>query len=108
LLTAAQHSGSVRAADQPVPGATVTAVSGDKKLTTSTGDDGSYLFRDLPAGVWLVEIEMFGFVKQGQPLLVAVESTSFDWTLQLKSRAPASPSNVSHAVPAPAPARAAP
>src|SRR5437868_501294 len=66
VLPAAQHSGTVRTADQPVPGATVTATIGDKKLTTSTGEDGSYVFRDLPAGVWLIEVEMFGFTRQGQ------------------------------------------
>src|SRR3954451_7741912 len=82
LLPAAQHSGTVRAADQPVPGATVVATMGDKKLTTTTGEDGAYTFRDLPAGVWLVEVEMFGFTRQGQPLLVSVDATSFDWSLE--------------------------
>jgi trimeric autotransporter adhesin len=86
LLHAAQHGGTVRAADQPVPGATVTATMGDKKLTTTTGEDGTYSFRDLPTGVWLIEVEMFGFARQGQPLLVNADSTSFDWSLELKSR----------------------
>jgi hypothetical protein len=77
-LAAAQHSGTVRAADQPVPGATVVATMGDAKIATSTGEDGTYFFRDLPAGVWLIEVEMFGFVTQGQPLIVDGDRTAFD------------------------------
>ena len=97
LLQAAPHRGTLRAAGQPVPGATVVAISGDQKLNTSTGEDGTYTFKDLPDGVWLIEVEMFGFTKQGLPLVVKSEPTSFDWTLELKS---------AKAAPAPAPAAA--
>src|SRR3984957_14447196 len=41
LLEAAQYSGSVRAADQPVPGAMVTAKQGDTKVIAYT-DETSY------------------------------------------------------------------
>ena len=86
LLTAAQHSGSVRAGGQAVPGATVTAVSGDKKISTSTDEDGKYAFEDLPAGMWLIEVELFGFTKQGRPLSVGADATTMEWTLELQPR----------------------
>ena len=59
-LSATQHSGSVRAADQFIPGATVTARWGGAKLSAFTGETGRYTI-DLAPGVWEISIEMFGF-----------------------------------------------
>src|ERR1017187_8033045 len=42
LLCAAQCSGQVRAADQIVPGATVTALQGGAKVTAFTDENGRY------------------------------------------------------------------
>jgi hypothetical protein len=60
------QSGIVRSANQPIPGAVVTAAQGDKKFTTITGEDGYYSFPPLGDGAWTVEVQMFGFepVKQ--------------------------------------------
>ena len=45
----------------PVPGATVTAQQGDKKLTVLTDAQGAYKFPDLADGAWKMQVEMRGF-----------------------------------------------
>ena len=58
-LSATEHTGSVRAADQFIPGATVTARQGGAKIVTYTDENGRYLL-DLTPGVWDLEVTMFG------------------------------------------------
>ena len=60
LLQAAQYTGSVRAADQPVPGAMVTAKQGDAKVIAYTDENGRYTM-DLAPGAWDISVEMFEF-----------------------------------------------
>ena len=67
---ATSFSGTVRAADALVPGATVTAVSGDKKVTTYTDENGHYTL-NLDPGEWDVTVEMFE-----SPLRLQEESIS--------------------------------
>lgn len=62
-LLAAEHHGVVMSSGLPVPGATVTATSGDKKFVTTTDENGTYSFPQLADGVWTVTVEMLGFVK---------------------------------------------
>ena len=57
------HRGTVRAADQPIPGATVTAVQGPVKLSAYTTENGEYSI-DLGPGQWDLTVEMFGFPTQ--------------------------------------------
>src|SRR5690348_15412521 len=45
----------------PVPGATVTATQGDKKVVAVTDAQGVYSFADLATGTWSLKIEMAGF-----------------------------------------------
>ena len=45
----------------PIPGATVTASQGDKKLVTISDPTGMYSFPDLPDGAWTIEVEMLCF-----------------------------------------------
>ena len=51
----------VKFAGLPVPGATVTATMGDKKLVAVTDPQGIYTFPDLPDGVWNLQVEMLCF-----------------------------------------------
>ena len=44
-----------------MPGATVTATMGDKKLVAVTDPQGIYTFPDLPDGVWNLQVEMLCF-----------------------------------------------
>ena len=55
------QSGFVRAGNQPLPGATVTATQGSQKVATTTDGSGQYVFPALAAGTWTVEVQMFGF-----------------------------------------------
>jgi hypothetical protein len=84
LLTAAQHAGTVRSSGQPIPGATVTAAQGDRKITTTTGDNGVYQFDDLPPGEWTIEVDMFGFNAARRTVAAGDAGTHLDWTLELK------------------------
>ena len=45
----------------PVPGATVTATRGDKKIASITDAQGAYSFPDLQDGKWSLEVGMLGF-----------------------------------------------
>ncbi len=82
FLTAAQHSGSVRAADQFIPGATVTARQGGAKVVVYTDANGRYAL-DLTPGVWEIQIEMFGFQTQRAEVTVGADASNRDWTLEM-------------------------
>ena len=86
-LLASEHHGVVKAGGIPVPGATVTAVRGDKKLSTTTDDDGAYSFNDLEDGVWTINVEMLGFGKVSREVGVAPAAPSPSWDLKMLSAA---------------------
>src|SRR5215467_13921655 len=79
---AAQLAGTVRAADQLIPGATVTARAGESKIIAYTDENGRYTL-DLKPGVWEVEITMFGFDPQHTQITIAGEPTVRDWTIEM-------------------------
>ena len=72
VLAAVQHTGSVRAADQFIPGATMTAVQGGAKVVVYTDENGRYSMQLTP-GVWHLQVEMFGFKPAVQALDVGME-----------------------------------
>jgi hypothetical protein len=82
-LIAAEHHGIVTFHGLPVPGAVVTASQGDSKFTTSTGEDGTYSFRDLPDGNWTVEVQMAGFTKASREIGVSPGAPPPTWDLKL-------------------------
>ncbi|MGA2262711.1 MAG: carboxypeptidase-like regulatory domain-containing protein, partial [Acidobacteriota bacterium] len=82
-LTAAEHHGQVRFGGLPVPGATVTAVQGEKKLVTITDPQGYYAFPDLPDGVWVLQVEMLCFSPSKQEVPVAAGAPGLEWELKL-------------------------
>ncbi|HUB78254.1 MAG TPA: carboxypeptidase-like regulatory domain-containing protein [Bryobacteraceae bacterium] len=82
LLCAVEHSGTVRAADQFIPGATVTARQGGAKLVTYTDENGRYSL-DLTPGDWEIEIRMFGFQTLTGTITIHDQFTSRDWTLEM-------------------------
>src|SRR5438067_10611634 len=85
LLSAIEQSGSVRAADQFIPGATVTARQGGAKVVAYTDETGRYSL-DLTPGVWQVSVEMFGFKPQTRRLELGMEGSSIEWTLEVPRR----------------------
>ncbi len=82
-LAALPHSGVVRSGGIPVPGATITAIQGDKKIVTTTDDQGRYSFSNLAEGIWTIEVEMLGFSKQRKEIGVIAEAPRPEWDLKL-------------------------
>src|ERR1035437_8657409 len=98
-LIAAEHHGVVKSGGLPVPGATVTATQGDKKVVTTTDERGAYQFADLADGVWTIHVEMLGFEKVSRDIGVAPDAAGPSWELKMMTM---------EAITAPPPAAAAP
>jgi trimeric autotransporter adhesin len=85
-LYGAQYAGSVRAADQFVPGATVTAQQGAAKVTAFTDENGRFSM-DLGPGAWEIRVEMFGFTEAAGKVEIGNNPTAAplqkDWTLEM-------------------------
>ena len=93
LLSASQFTGSVRAADQLIPGATVTARQGGAKLVAFTDENGRYTL-DLTPGVWEIEVSSFGFLPRRSEVTITLEPASREWTLEMpRAGEPGSASN---------------
>src|SRR5512143_3941774 len=86
-LLASEHRGFVKSGGMPIPGATVTATKGDKKVVTTTDDQGGYTFSNLEDGVWNVQVEMLGFHKSALEVGVAPGAPTATWDLKLQSLA---------------------
>src|SRR5579884_2626773 len=83
-LFASEHHGVVQSGGLPVPGATVSAIQGDKRVVTTTDDQGVYSFPNLADGVWTIEVDMFGFAKLSREVGIAPEAPSPTWQLQVQ------------------------
>src|SRR5260370_42576194 len=82
-LMASEHHGVVKSGGLPIPGATITATMGDKKVVTTSDDNGVYAFPDLADGIWTLSIEMLGFVKLTKEVGGAPEAPpSPEWDLK--------------------------
>ena len=77
------QSGSVKSANQPIPGATVTATIGGQKLTTITDLSGHYTLPATPGGECAIEVRMFGFEPATKKSTCA-PTDKIDFTLQLQ------------------------
>jgi len=110
LLPASEHHGVVKFGGLAVPGATVTATHGDKKLVAITDPGGVYTFADLADGVWTVQVEMLCFATLKNEVAIAPNAPSPEWELKLlpldEIKAAAPPPAPSAAPPASAPAAA--
>ncbi len=105
-LMAAEHHGTVKFGGLPVPGATVTATKGDKKLLTTTDENGRYSFADLADGSWTIEVEMLGFAKLSNEVGIAFDAPAAEWNLKFLSLSAITTAATAPA-PAPVPATAA-
>ena len=93
LLSASQFTGSVRAADQSIPGATVTARQGGAKVVAFTDENGRYSL-DLTPGVWQIEISSFGFLPRRSEVTITLKPSEREWTLEMpRAGEPGSASN---------------
>ena len=111
-LMAAEHHGAVKSGGLAVPGATVTATQGDKKMVTTTDDQGDYSFPELADGTWTIDVEMLGFAKLTRDVGIASDAPAADWDLKLlppgANLAPTPPAAAAPAPVTPAPATVAP
>src|ERR1035438_10443001 len=106
-LMAAEHHGTVKAGGLPVPGANVTATKGDKKLATTTDENGRYAFTDLADGAWTIEVEMLGFAKLSNEVGVAFDAPAPEWNLKFLSMSAIAAAAAAPATPPPSTATAA-
>ncbi len=83
MLVAAEYHGTVKSDGLPIPGAVVTATQGEKKLTTTTDDQGAYSFPDLEDGAWTITVEMLGFDKISRPVTISPAASTADLDLRL-------------------------
>jgi hypothetical protein len=105
VLVAADHHGTVKSGGLPVPGASVSATSGDQKLVTTTDENGRYSFTGLSDGSWTIEVEMLGFAKLSNVVGIAFDAPSPEWNLKfLPMSAIVAPQPAPAVAPAAAPA----
>ena len=67
----------------PIPGAAVTATQGEKKLTTTTDEQGAYSFPDLENGAWTITRRNARLRKISREVTIASAATAAEWDLQL-------------------------
>jgi trimeric autotransporter adhesin len=103
LFAGGEHSGQVTFGGLPVPGATVTASSGDKKLTTVTDEQGIFALPDATEGIWTLHVEMLGFQTLTQEITVTAAPQPSAWQLMLRPF-----DDITRGIPRPAPAAPAP
>ena len=77
------QSGVVKSANQPIPGATVTATIDDKKAVTTTDQNGHYAFSAAPSGECSIAVQMFGFDPASKKSN-CTEDAKMDFALQLQ------------------------
>ena len=76
LLLASEHHGVIKSGSLPVPGASITATQGDKKVVTTSDETGYYSFPELADGTWTITVESLGFVKDVKEVGVAPDAPS--------------------------------
>src|SRR5258708_1051806 len=82
-LTASEHHGQVKFDGLPVPGATVSASQGDKKLVALSDPEGKYSFPDLADGNWTIQVEMLCFATITREVTVAPVAPPQEFELKL-------------------------
>jgi hypothetical protein len=82
-IQAAGHRGVVTFNGVPVPGASVTALQGDRAATTVTGPDGIYEFSNLAGGECELRVEMPGFALAKATVNVPDSVARREWALEM-------------------------
>lgn len=80
---ASEHAGQVTFNGLPIPGAAVTAIQNDKKLSTVTDARGVYVFPELSDGKWTITVQMFGFATGEREITARPKETPAIWELKL-------------------------
>ena len=82
-LAASEHRGVVAFGGLPLPGATVTASQGEKKVAAVTDAQGLYSFSDLADGVWTIQVEMLCFTPLKREIAVAPDAPPAEWEMKM-------------------------
>ena len=82
---ATESRGIVTFGGLPVPGVTVIASQGTRKVAVTTGPDGAYVFADLKDGSWTISVEMLCFEPEKREVTVAAGMEEGKWELKLLS-----------------------
>lgn len=83
LAQASEQYGQVLFNSLPVPGATITATQGKKKVATVSDVQGRYVFPDLSDGAWKIDVRMFGFVEASENITIAAGQPGIRWDLKM-------------------------
>jgi len=85
-----QITGTVKSGKTPLPGVTVTAANTltGKKFTAATAADGTFAFKNVPRGRYVVKVEFMGFATLTQEVVLNPENPTgkVDAELVLASR----------------------
>ena len=85
LLAATDVTGHIRFAGAAVPGATVTAMHDDHRLTTTSDADGAFRLTALDDGVWTIRVDLRGFVPMNREITIPLVEPVLDVTLTMQS-----------------------
>ncbi len=83
LALASEYRGQVIFGGLPMPGATVTVIRGDKKLSAVSDQDGVYSFADLADGEWTIKIAMQCFAPIKAKVTISSSTPAGKWELTL-------------------------
>ncbi len=83
VAAASEYHGQVTFGGLPVPGVTITASQGEKKVSIVSDQGGLYDFSELADGAWKVEIEMQCFSTIHADVTVAPNMAAGKWELTL-------------------------
>jgi hypothetical protein len=83
LAEAAEYRGQVVFNGLPVPGATITATQGDRKVVSTSDQQGIFQFPDLSNGNWSIEISMQCFATVTREIVIGLDTQPMAWELQL-------------------------
>jgi hypothetical protein len=82
-LAASEHRGVVKFGGLPVPGATITASQGERKVSTISDPEGAYEFAYLADGDWSIEVQMQLFAGKRRDVQVSAQASAAEWELKL-------------------------
>jgi hypothetical protein len=83
MAAASEYHGQVTFGGLPAPGATVTAVQGNKRSVAITDQQGLYSLPDLADGKWTIEVQMTGFSLIKQDVVIGPNAPAAKWELKL-------------------------
>ena len=81
-LMASEYHGAVKAGGLPYPGVVVTAIQDGQRMVTTTDDQGTFHFSDLPDGTWTIEIRTLGFEPLVHEVGVSARRPAPEWELK--------------------------